>query len=394
MAVDLARSRLRNSQHPGLRIMTPELASVAAPAEPRTATGAIRIRGARTHNLRGVDVDLPRNKLVVITGVSGSGKSSLAFDTLLAEGQRQYVDSLSVYARQFFDQMERPDVDLIDGLQPAIAIDQSQGSHSPRSTVGTITEVYDYLRLLYARAGDVACAACGAAISQQSPAEIEQAIHALPPESRVMILAPLVRGRKGKHAEVLEQARKAGFVRVRVDGLTYPIEDAPEPSPRKTHDIEAVVDRVVIRDGIDARLAESVRLALKHGDGVLQIVYQTPDEKAKAGGANGATNGGVGAAYNAQSGWTERLFNTRYACPDCKSSVAEVEPRTFTFNSPYGACPACDGLGYSEGFDPELILRTWRCRSNRAPSPRGGEPPPRPPRNNASRSMRSSPAAA
>lgn len=317
----------------------------------------IRIRGARTHNLQNVDVDLPRNKLIVITGVSGSGKSSLAFDTLLAEGQRQYVDSLSVYARQFFDQMERPDVETIEGLQPAIAIDQSQGSHSPRSTVGTITEVYDHLRLLYARAGDIACAECGAAISQQSPADIEQAVHALPAESRVMILAPLVRGRKGKHAEVFEEARKAGFVRVRIDGLTYPIEDAPDISPRKTHDIEAVIDRVVIRDGIDARLAESVRLALKHGDGVLQIVYQTPEAKKKAAeGSRAANSENRSAAYNAESGWVERLFNTRYACPDCKSSVAEVEPRTFSFNSPYGACPACDGLGYSEGFDPELVL--------------------------------------
>ncbi len=316
---------------------------------------AISIRGARTHNLQNVDVDLPRNHFIVISGVSGSGKSSLAFDTLLAEGQRQYVDSLSVYARQFFDQMERPDVDSIEGLQPAIAIDQSQGSHSPRSTIGTVTEVYDYLRLLYARVGDVACAQCGASIAQQSPNEIEQAIHSLPLESRAMILAPLVRGRKGKHADVFDQARKAGFVRVRVDGLTYPIEEAPEPSPRKTHDIEAVIDRVVIRQGIEARVAESVRLALKHGDGVLQIVFQTPEAKASQAAANGAGNGAA-TAYNADTGWTERLFNTKYACPNCKSSVAEVEPRTFSFNSPYGACPACDGLGYNEGFDPELVL--------------------------------------
>ncbi|MEM6331008.1 MAG: excinuclease ABC subunit UvrA, partial [Planctomycetota bacterium] len=332
-----------------------------APNEARTTGGAtpaadaaIQIRGARTHNLKNVDVDLPRNKLVVITGVSGSGKSSLAFDTLLAEGQRQYVDSLSVYARQFFDQMQRPDVDAVRGLQPSIAIDQSQGSHSPRSTVGTVTEVYDYLRLLYARVGDLACAACGAAISQQSPGEIEQAILALPLESRVMILAPLVRGRKGKHAEVLAQARKAGFVRVRVDGLTYPIDDAPELAPRKTHDLEAVIDRVVLREGIESRLSESIRLALKHGDGVVQVVSQTPEAKAKAAGAAG--RGGGATAYNADAGWAERLFNTRYACPDCKTGVAEVEPRTFSFNSPYGACPGCDGLGYCEGFDPELVL--------------------------------------
>ena len=331
------------------------LAEPAADSSVRTSAPAIRIHGARTHNLQDVDVDIPRNKLVVITGVSGSGKSSLAFDTLLAEGQRQYVDSLGVYARQFFDQMERPDVDMIDGLQPAIAIDQSQGSHSPRSTVGTITEIYDHLRLLYARAGDIACASCGAAISQQSPEEIEQAIHALPTDARVMILAPLVRGRKGKHADVMDEARKAGFVRVRIDGVTFPIEDAPEPAARKTHDIEAVIDRVVLRDGIEARLAESVRLALKHGDGVVQVVYQTPEEKARQNG-NGKPENGSGAAYNAASGWTERLFNTRYACPDCKQSVAEVEPRTFSFNSPYGACPGCDGMGANDGFDPELVL--------------------------------------
>lgn len=319
---------------------------------------AIRIRGARTHNLQNVDVDLPRNKLVVITGVSGSGKSSLAFDTLLAEGQRQYIDSLSVYARQFFDQMQRPDVDSIEGLQPAIAIDQSQGSHSPRSTVGTITEIYDHLRLLFARAGDIACSECGTAISQQSPEEIEQAIQELPAESRVMILAPLVRGKKGKHAGVLEEARKAGFVRVRIDGLTYPIEDAPELSPQKLHDVEAVIDRIVVREGIEARLAESVRLALKQGEGVLQIVYQTPADKAGNGGNHGAPGrvAASSAAYNKETGWHERLFNTRYACPNCKSSIAEVEPRTFSFNSPYGACPGCDGLGVDHGFDPELVL--------------------------------------
>ena len=220
---------------------------------------AIRIRGARVHNLKNVDVDLPRNQLVVITGVSGSGKSSLAFDTLLAEGQRQYIDSLSVYSRQFFNQRQRPDVDRIEGLQPAVAIDQSQGSHSPRSTVGTVTEVHDYLRLLFARAGEMACAECGEPITQQSPTEIEAAILALPAESRAMLLAPLVHGRKGKHAEVIEQARKAGFVRVRIDGLTYPIEDIPELKPQKIHDIEAVVDRIVIREGIENRVTESVR---------------------------------------------------------------------------------------------------------------------------------------
>ncbi|MEM1303483.1 MAG: excinuclease ABC subunit UvrA [Planctomycetota bacterium] len=302
---------------------------------PQPPGPTIRIRGARTHNLRDIDVDIPRNKLVVITGVSGSGKSSLAFDTLLAEGQRQYIDSLSVYARQFFNQMQRPDVDRIEGLQPAVAIDQSQGTHSPRSTVGTVTEVYDYLRLLYARCGDVACAACGAAISQQSPGDIQDAVAKLPGGSRVMLLAPLVRGRKGKHADAFDTVRKAGLVRVRVDGATYPIEDVPPLVPQRLHTIEAVVDRLVLRDGIDDRLAESIRLALKHGDGVVQAVYQTPDQKKAA-----------------PDEWDERLFNTRYACPDCDAGVAEIEPRTFSFNSPYGACPACEGFGVVGGGTP------------------------------------------
>ncbi len=308
-----------------------------------SAVAGIRIHGARTHNLRNVSVELPRNKLVVITGVSGSGKSSLAFDTLLAEGQRQYIDSLSIYSRQFFDQLPRPDVDRIEGLQPAIAIDQSQGSHNPRSTVGTVTEIHDYLRLLYARCGAMACAECGLPITQQTPQEIEDAIRTLPPATRVMILAPLVQGRKGQHTDVLETARKAGFVRVRVDGQTYAIEESPELDPAKDHDVEAVVDRVVLREGLDTRLSESVRLALKHGDDVLRIVYQLAEEKTNAN-ANG-NGSGSGNGHAGEAGWHERLFNTRYACPVCKSGVAEVEPRTFSFNSPYGACPVCEGLG-------------------------------------------------
>jgi excinuclease ABC subunit A len=293
-------------------------------------TDVIAVRGARTHNLKNVDVDIPRNRLVVITGVSGSGKSSLAFDTLLAEGQRQYVQSLSIYSRQFFEQMERPDVDRIEGLQPTIAIDQRGAAPNPRSTVATITEIYDYLRLLMARMGEVLCPNCATPIAQQTPAEIEQTIRSLPPETRVMILAPLVRGRRGAHRDVLETIQKAGFVRARIDGATYPLEDVPPLAPQKSHDIEAVVDRIVNRDGIDARLSESVRLAARHGDGVVLVVYQTPESKASA------SNG---------EGWQERLLNTRYACPRCQTSIGEIEPRTFSFNSPYGACPLCHGLG-------------------------------------------------
>jgi excinuclease ABC subunit A len=320
--------------------------SVAA-AEP--AADLIRIRGARTHNLRNVDLDVPHGRVVVITGLSGSGKSSLAFDTLLAEGQRQYIESLSSYARQFFDQMERPDVDLIEGLQPTIALDQRSDSSNPRSTVATVTEIYDYLRVLMARVGDVACPECGTPIAQQTPAEIQQAILALPDQTKAMLLAPMVRGRKGKHADVMERIRREGFVRVRIDGLTYEVEQAPELKAQQRHDIDAVVDRVIIRAGIENRLAESVRLALKHGEGALRLSYQTPEAKTQANGASAREN-------TAENGWIERVYNTQYACPDCKTNLAEIEPRTFSFNSPYGACAECDGLGSREGFVPELVL--------------------------------------
>jgi excinuclease ABC subunit A len=257
--------------------------------------------------LRNVDVDIPRNRLVVITGVSGSGKSSLAFDTLLAEGQRQYVQSLSLYARQFFEQMERPDVDRIEGLQPTIAIDQRQAAPNPRSTVATITEIYDYLRLLMARVGEVLCPSCGTAIAQQTLGEIEKTIRSLPAETRVMILAPVVRGKRGAHRDTLESIQKAGFVRARIDGSTYPLDEIPPLSPQKMHDIDAVVDRLVIREGIDSRLSESVRLAARHGNGVVVVVYQMADAKSRG-----------------DDQWQERLLNTRYACPRCQTSIGEI----------------------------------------------------------------------
>jgi excinuclease ABC subunit A len=321
-------------------------------------TDAIRVRGARTHNLQNVDVDIPRNRLVVITGVSGSGKSSLAFDTLLAEGQRQYVQSLSVYARQFFEQMERPDVDRIDGLQPTIAIDQKPAAPNPRSTVATITEVYDYLRLLMARVGEVLCPNCGSPIAQQTLAEIEQSIRSLPKETRVMILAPMVRGRRGAHRDVLETIQKGGFVRVRIDGVAYPLDEVPPLAPQKMHDIEAVVDRIIIREGIDARLSESVRLAARHGEGVVLILYQSPEAKREAAGAERSAapvrRSGALPQPPASDAWQERLLNTRYACPRCGTSIGEIEPRTFSFNSPYGACPMCHGLGTAERVDASL----------------------------------------
>jgi excinuclease ABC subunit A len=332
-------------------------------ASPTEAQDAIRIRGARTHNLRNIDLDIPQHKLVVITGLSGSGKSSLAFDTLLAEGQRQYIESLSIYARQFFEQMQRPDVDVIEGLQPTIAINQQAASTNPRSTVATVTEIYDYLRVLMARVGDVGCPDCGTPISQQTPNEIQEHILALAEQTKVMILAPMVRGRMGKHAEVLDRIRKEGFVRVRIDGQTYELDQVPELKARQHHNIEAVVDRVIIREGIENRLAESVRLALKHGEGALRISVLTPEAKAKLNGANGNgqpinghANGNGHTNGNGHEHWEERVFSTFYACPDCKRNLAEVEPRTFSFNSPYGACRTCDGLGIVEGFDSDLVL--------------------------------------
>jgi excinuclease ABC subunit A len=283
----------------------------------------IRVRGARVHNLQNVDLDLPRDKLTVITGVSGSGKSSLAFDTIYAEGQRQYIESLSTYARQFLDQLERPDVDSVDGLEPTLCIDQTAGSTNPRSTVATVTEIYDYLRLLFARAGTPHCPQCGQAILQQSPDEIVGALQDFAEGTKLVILSPKVRGRKGAHQDVFAEIRKAGLVRVRVDGAMMPLDDVPPLAPRKNHTIEAVVDRIVVRPGSNDRVADSIRLALQISDGLVTLVTQPPGE----------------------SEWHDRLISTRYACPNCDLSFDELEPRTFSFNSPYGACPHCDGMG-------------------------------------------------
>ena len=313
----------------------------------------IRIRGARAHNLRNIDVDIPRNQLVVVTGVSGSGKSSLAFDTLYAEGKRQYVESLSAYARQFLDKITRPDVDFIDGLQPTLCIDQQPGSQNPRSTVATVTEIYDYLRLLMARLGEPTCFECGAAIRQQTIEQIQERLLRLDEGTKVMLMAPLVRGRKGSHKDIFETIRRAGLVRARVDGLVCDLDDVPDLVPQKTHHIDAVVDRVIIRPGIDSRLAESVRLAVQHGQGLMVICYldeshRTESRNKKGGGGNQPADGG--------GQWRDEVFSTRYACPNCDVSYEELEPRTFSFNSPYGACPVCSGLGHVEEFDPELLI--------------------------------------
>ncbi len=310
----------------------------------------IRIRGARVHNLRDVQLDIPRNKLVVFTGPSGSGKSSLAFDTLYAEGKRQYMETLSVHARQFLDQVPRPDVDFIEGLQPTLCIDQNSGNQNPRSTVGTVTEVYDYLRVLMARLGEAHCYQCGGPIRQQTLSEIVARIMALPQGSKVMIMSPLVRGRKGTHEDVLGRVRRAGLIRVRVDGLVGDLDQIPPLSPRKSHDIDAVVDRIVIRPQLESRLTESVQTALEYGDGVVVVCHMTDGELPDA------QNVEDDPKNRAESAWHDELHSTRHACPQCGTSYGEIEPRTFSFNSPYGACGGCDGLGKYESFDPTLVV--------------------------------------
>ena len=298
------------------------------------------IRGAHEHNLKNIDLEIPRDRLVVITGLSGSGKSSLAFDTIYAEGQRRYVESLSAYARQFLGLMEKPDVDQIEGLSPAISIDQRGASRNPRSTVGTITEIYDYLRLLFARIGVPHCPKCGREITAQTVQQIVDGILKYPSGSRLLILAPLVLDRKGEHKGVFDDIRKAGFVRTRVDGHLYEVENPPELDRYRNHTIEAVVDRLVIHHPADndddeekSRLADSVETALKMGDGVMLLTDASDGAEA-----------------------SDRLFSERFACPVCGISLPEIEPRTFSFNSPHGACPACTGLGSQMEFDPDLIV--------------------------------------
>ena len=294
---------------------------------------AIRLRGARVHNLRDLDVDIPRDRLVVLTGVSGSGKSSLAFDTLHAEGLRRYIEGLSSYARQFLDQMERPDVDLIEGLPPTVAIDQKSGTANPRSTVATVTEAYDYLRLLYARAGAPHCPKCGQGIRRQAPEQVVDMVEKLAEGTKVLVLAPMVRGRKGQHLETFRAIREARLMRARVDGQVLEVDAEPPKLARtKAHDIEAVVDRLVIREGIRPRIAESVDLALKLGKGTVLLSIQSGES------------------------WEDRISSIHYACPGCGTSLGEVEPRTFSFNSPHGACPTCGGLGSFGRFDPDLVV--------------------------------------
>ena len=290
---------------------------------------AITVHGARTHNLKGINVEIPRNTLTVITGLSGSGKSSLAFDTIYAEGQRRYVETLSPYARQFLDQMERPDVDSIDGLSPAISIEQKTTGRSPRSTVGTITEIYDYLRLLYANIGVPHCPNCGVPVSPQSTQQILDRVLAIPHGERVMILAPVVRGRKGEYRKDLEKYARQGFVRARIDGELLSLDEDIPLDRRRNHTIEIVVDRVQLKEGIAKRLEASIQTATKLADGLVQIAI-----------VNGE----------------EHLYSQKFACPECGASIPQLEPRSFSFNSPYGACPACHGLGNTWSFDPTKVI--------------------------------------
>lgn len=289
----------------------------------------IKVRGAREHNLQNIDVDIPRNQLVVLTGLSGSGKSSLAFDTIYAEGQRRYMESLSSYARMFLGQMEKPQVEKIDGLSPAISIDQKSTNRNPRSTVGTVTEIYDYLRLLYARIGEVHCPECGKVIQKQTVDQMTERIMELPENTKIQLLAPVVKGRKGEHAKVFEQARRSGYVRARIDGNMYELSEEIKLEKNIKHNIEIIVDRLVIRAGIEKRLTESVENVLHLANGLLYVDV---------------------------IGGKMLSFSDSFSCPDCGVSVEEVEPRSFSFNNPFGACPTCFGLGYKMRFDPELMI--------------------------------------
>jgi excinuclease ABC subunit A len=294
------------------------------------AEEALIVRGAREHNLRNIDVVIPRDKLTVITGLSGSGKSSLAFDTIYAEGQRRYVESLSAYARQFLGLMEKPDVDAIEGLSPAISIEQKTAGHNPRSTVGTVTEIYDYLRLLYARAGTPHCPNCGRPVQRQSAAQIAEIVLTWPEGTRLEVRAPLVQGRKGEFRDLFESVRKQGFIRAYVDGELTEVANPPKLNRRQNHTISVIVDRLVVRGEDRARLTDSLETALKLADGLVEVW-------------NGTTT-------------NVELFSERYGCPTCGISLPELEPRQFSFNSPFGACPVCGGLGTRRRVSEELIL--------------------------------------
>ena len=308
----------------------------------------IQVRGARTHNLKNIDLDIPRDKLIVITGLSGSGKSSLAFDTLYAEGQRRYVESLSTYARQFLSMMEKPDIDHIEGLSPAISIEQKSTSHNPRSTVGTITEIYDYLRLLFARAGEPRCPDHHLPLKAQTVSQMVDQVLALPEGTKLMLLAPVVQDRKGEHVHLIDNLRRQGFIRARIDGLICDLDEAPTLEKNKKHSIEVVVDRFKVKQGIGIRMAESFETALGLSEGIALISYMDGEEE-------------------------DLMFSAKFACPICNYSLTELEPRLFSFNNPAGACSTCDGLGIHQYFDVDRIIQhPESCLLYTSPSPRDG----------------------
>src|SRR5512139_549919 len=310
----------------------------------------ISVRGAREHNLKGIDIDLPRDALVVITGLSGSGKSSLAFDTIYAEGQRRYVESLSAYARQFLEMMQKPDVEHIDGLSPAISIEQKTTSRNPRSTVATVTEIYDYMRLLWARVGVPYSPATGLPIEAQQVSQMVDRVMALPEGTRAYLLAPVVRGRKGEYRRELAEWQKAGYTRVRIDGEFYGIEDAPALDKKYKHDIEVVVDRIAVREGIETRLADSFEQALKLAEGLAYVDLADGTVPGREAEDAGGAMKGAGLPPN------RIVFSEKFACPVSGFTLEEIEPRLFSFNAPQGACPACDGLGEKLLFDPQLVV--------------------------------------
>jgi excinuclease ABC subunit A len=307
------------------------------------ASDRIVVRGAREHNLKNIDLEIPRDQLVVITGLSGSGKSSLAFDTIYAEGQRRYVESLSAYARQFLEQMEKPEVDSIEGLSPAISIEQKTTSKNPRSTVGTVTEIYDYLRVLFARVGVPHCPKCGRVISAQTVQQMVDRVLAQAPGTRLLVLAPVVRGRKGEYKKLFFDLQRQGYSRVRVNGVVRELTEEIELDKKRKHTIDVVVDRLIVRDNLGSRLADSLETALRLADGIVTV--ETVD------GADGAARSGGKTAKPDSITFSEKL-----ACADCGISFPEVSPRMFSFNNPYGACPDCTGLGTRMYFDPELVV--------------------------------------
>ena len=325
-------------ESPGQRIRT----------EKKDMRQYIRIRGANEHNLKGISLNIPRNQFVVFTGLSGSGKSSLAFDTIYAEGQRRYMESLSSYARQFLGQMEKPDVESIEGLPPAISIDQKSTNRNPRSTVGTVTEIYDYFRLLYARVGIPHCPKCGKEIKKQTIDQMVDQLMELPERTRLQLLAPVVRGRKGEHVKLLAQARKSGYVRVRIDGSLYDLSEEIKLDKNIKHNIEILVDRLIVKPGIEKRLSESLEQVMDLAEGLAVVDVQRPAD------APGQTDGEEMSRKEAENEVIN--FSQNFACPDCGISIEEIEPRSFSFNNPFGACPDCLGLGYKMEFDPDLMI--------------------------------------